>query len=241
MSTLVWTNSRFFLGGYELSGIQNRFGIDYGAEMLDGTVFDGSDTRKYRPGLKNVSITGGGFWDDDYDEALFNRIAASREIVSVAPEGQAVGDRVFMLRGVNGAYNPITGGVGELLGFEIDLKAAQERLVRGVVADLGVKTATGDAAGVELGALSADQVLVAALHVVGPVSGTTPTLDVIIESDADDTWASPTTRITFTQADDIGAQWATVAGAITDTWWRASITVGGTDPSFPVFVSFGIY
>lgn len=241
MSTKVWTNARFFMGGYELSGIQNRFGIDYGAEMLDKTVFDGTNTRCYKPGLKTVALTGGGFWDDAYDEALFNRISAAREVVTLAPDGQAVGDVAFMVRGVSGAYNPISGGVGELLGFEIDFKAAQERLVRGVVADLGTKTASADAAGVELGALSATQTLVATLHVVGPVEGTTPTLDVVIESDVDDTFASATSRVTFTQATAIGGQWGTVAGAVTDTWWRASVTVGGTDPSFPVFVSFGIY
>ncbi len=72
-------------------------------------------------------------------------------------------------------------------------------------------------------------------------SGTTPTLDVTIESDDGVGMGSPTTRINFAQATAIGAQWATpVAGAIADDWWRVAYTLGGASPSFTFICIIGI-
>jgi hypothetical protein len=241
MSTQVLTNCRLHLGGYELSGISNSIGIDYGAEMKDDTVFGTAGTRSNKPGLKTVKINGHGFWDADYDEALYNRIGAAREVASLTPEGQTVGDRAFFTRGVNGAYNPLTGEIGELVGFDIDLAAANTLLVRGQVGALGTKTVTGTGSGIQLGAVLAAQKIYAALHVKNTIAGTTPTLNVIVESDDNSGFTTPTTRLTFTQVTTvIGAQWQELAGAITDDWWRVKWTLGGTTPSYPLFVSFGI-
>lgn len=249
MSTLVLTNCRLWLGGYELSGIMNSMGIDYGAELKDDTVFGTAGTRSNKPGLKTVKVNGHGFWDADtplgssfgYDGPLFNRIGAVREVVTVTPQGQTVGDRAFFTRGVNGQYNPLTGDIGELVGFDVDLNAANTLLVRGQVGALGTKTVTGTGAGVQLGAVSALQKIYAALHVKDTIAGTTPTLDVTIESDDNSGFTTPTTRLTFTQVTTvIGAQWQELAGAITDDWWRVKWTLGGVTPSYPLFVSFGI-
>jgi hypothetical protein len=224
MSTIVYQNCRMFMGGYELSGIANMIGMDYEAEMLDATPF-GQGTRINKPGLKVVSMRGSG---------------AAKEVVSMAPEGAAVGDTVFFVEGVNGAYNPISGAVGELIGFEIDLRAQTRALVRGKLGYTGTATASGNGSSVQLGALTATQRLFAALHVVDP-AGTTPTLTVKIQSDNATGFPSATDQITFTQVTTTaGAQWGSVAGPITDDWWRVNLTIAGTSPSYKVFCSFGI-
>ena len=62
------------------------------------------------------------------------------------------------------------------------------------------------------------------MHVLA-VSGTNPTLDMIIQSDNVSGFTSPTTKITFDQAVAVGAQWGTrVAGPLTDDYYRASWT-----------------
>lgn len=240
MSTMALTNCRFWLGGYELSGTQNQMGIDYGAEMKDDTVFGTAGTRSNKPGLQTVKMSGAGFWDSDYDEAIFNRIAAAREVCTITPEGQTEGDRSFFTRGVSGAYNPLSGEIGEIVSYEIDAQSANTPLVRGVVGGLGAKVATGNSTPVQLGAVLSTQKIYAALHVKGPVTGTLPTLDVTVESDALVGFGSPATQLTFTQMTDVGAQWAELAGPITDDWWRVKWTITGTLPSFPLFVSIGI-
>jgi len=71
-------------------------------------------------------------------------------------------------------------------------------------------------------------------------SGTTPTLDVTIESDDAEGMASATTRLTFTQATATTSEWQELAGAVTDDWWRAAWTIGGGSPSFTAVVVVGI-
>jgi hypothetical protein len=65
---------------------------------------------------------------------------------------------------------------------------------------------------------------------------------VSVESDEDDTFASPTTRLTFDAATEESGQILRTDGtAITDTHYRVAWTVAGTDdPSFMFAVSLGI-
>jgi len=80
----------------------------------------------------------------------------------------------------------------------------------------------------ELGAVAAGQYLYAVLHVT-EVSAD-DSIIVTIESDALETFLSPTTQITFASKAAIGSEIAVrVAGPISDTWWRAwaNVTVSG--------------
>ena len=104
-----------------------------------------------------------------------------------------------------------------------------------------IETATDDGTPRTLGSVLAGEALYAALHVTA-VTGTNPTLDVVIESSATGSFSGEeTTRITFTQADGITSEWSSVAGAVTDTHWRVTWAIGGTDtPTFTFAVIAGI-
>lgn len=95
---------------------------------------------------------------------------------------------------------------------------------------------------INMGAVTASQFLYGALHVFPTVDGTNPTLDVVVQSDTAQAFPSATTQMTFATKTAVGSQFAApVAGAITDTWWRLSITVGGTStPQFPILVVLGV-
>lgn len=85
------------------------------------------------------------------------------------------------------------------------------------------RTTTANGAAVELG----DKGTVRALLAITAASGTTPTLDVVIQTSHDGaTWR---TAHTFTQATAIGQQRASFT---VDRFVRAAWTVGGTTPSF---------
>lgn len=238
MAPFVLTQALIRLGGYDLSGQHNSITLDYAAEILDETSFNSGQTRKNRPGLKTFQASGKVFWDSNTDLALFNRIGAIREVFSVSQPGTAEGDRAFFNRTVSGTYNPIAGEVGALGESDVDLKSANTPLVRGVLAGVGTKVATGTGAANQLGAVGSTQRLYAALHVVGTPSGT---LDVVIESDDAVGFPSPTTVLTFSQfTTTIGAEWQEVAGPITDTYFRAKWTIGGGSPSYDLMVVIGI-
>lgn len=100
-------------------------------------------------------------------------------------------------------------------------------------------TASAAGTGAQLGALSATQEMHAALHVFN-ADGTSPTLDADIESDDNSGFSSAVVRGSFAQKTDIGSEYLTIAGAITDDWWRINFTLGGTSPSFGFAVSLGI-
>lgn len=76
-----------------------------------------------------------------------------------------------------------------------------------------------------------------------PITGTTPTLDGVLESDVDATFATPTTRGTLTQVTtDAAYQGFDFDGdvaPITDTFWRWKISaIGGTGtPSYHIIAA----
>jgi len=118
--------------------------------------------------------------------------------------------------------------------------AAAARIVRGVVLHPATaRTTSGTGTITYVGDVSSGQKAYAALHVIA-ASGSSPTLDVAVQSDGDSSFGSPTDRITFSQASAVGAEWKSASGAISDSYWRVSYTIGGSSPSFTFVVVFGI-
>lgn len=242
MATQVLTDPKLYVGEYDLSGDLNAVALNYAAEMLDATAF-GQTTRIHKGGLKTVGLSGEGFWSggsDLVDDALFAKIGVADVPVTVVPAGETVANPCYLFRCIHGSYAP-GADIGEMLRFSVSAEGSGGvGAVRGQVLHVGSETATGAGTKVQVGAVTAGQTLYAALHVL-TVSGTSPTLDVVLQSDADASAGGETGRITFAQATGITSEWASVAGAITDTYWRASFTIGGTDtPTFEFILAVGI-
>jgi hypothetical protein len=241
MAPLVLTNAKILLGGYNLSGYANNVALNSEIEMLDDTVFGTSGTRSNKPGLKNITLAAGMFWDTAIDAMMFARIGATSEVTSIAPIGVAEGDTVYFYKSLQGAYQPVGGGVGEIMRGDLDGKAAGVNLVRGHLMATGAKLVTGTGTGAVYGLCGAGKRIFSALHVTAIGGSAVPTITGIIESDDNVGFTSATTRLTHTAMTAIGSNWQQANGPIaTDTYWRASWTISGTDPSLTVFWSFGI-
>jgi len=225
-NSITLVDCKVWLGQYDLSTQHNQIALDHGAELLDETSFGTSGTRRYKPGLKTVKVTGGIFWDDTSDKALFDRIQADREVIGLAPTGNAEGDTAFFTRGVNGTYNPASGEIGQLLKSTLDMASANTPLVRGIVSKPKTAiVASGNSTGINQGATLSTQKLYAGLFVFSQEAP--GSLDVTIQSDNGSGFPSATTVITFTTMTDVGAQWQEVSGPITDTWLRSKWVLGG--------------
>lgn len=240
MSELALTNCKLWLAGYDFSGNANALAMDYSADMVDVTAF-GDTTRSRIGGLKDASFAHTGFVDlsdNGVDEVFFSKVGVVDELMSVAPTTGANGEPVYFGKIATAKYSP-SGQLGDAMKFSVDGNATGP-LIRGKVLKFGTVTSTGTGTAYQSGAVGASEYAYAGLHVLG-ASGTLPTLDVVIQSSADQAFTSPTTRFTFAQKSAIGAQYMTpVAGAITDTWWRTVWTLAGTDPSFTIAVVLGI-
>lgn len=242
MPVVPFTNGRLYVAGVDLSGHANQGVLELSAAELDASsISDQWDV--WVLGRKNAALTASGHWEGgpDLPDGLFAKLGSTGQPMMLLPDGDA-GAVGYALRSLPVAYS-LGGQAGELVSFSMTARGAVQRAIRGTVVhdDSAAITATGDGTGYELGAVGSGLTLYGALHVLS-ASGTSPTLDVIVESDVDDDWEDPATVLTFTQATEAGAEWQSAAGPITDSWFRASFTVGGTDtPSFTAVLLLAIH
>lgn len=241
MSARVLKNCKLYFGGHNLSGDVNKMTLDYSVEMLEATTFS-DDSKRRVAGLFDVSADHEGYFQAGtapklVDDILFEKLALADQVMTVCPTTGAAGEIAYTTKAVEAEYSP-GAAVGELFAFSVSAQGT-ERLVRATVMQNGALTVSGDGIARQLGAVTADQKMYAVVHVIA-ASGTTPTLDIAIESDNAEAFLSGIERVTFDQFTDVGAQWKELSGAITDDWWKPVFTAGGTNPSFTVIVLLGI-
>jgi hypothetical protein len=152
------------------------------------------------------------------------------------------GNRGYLVVGNQFNYN-LGGTHGELQQFALGTKLGttyaltRQRLMAAKAAVSGTTTGTG----LQLGALSATQRMVISYHVF-LITGT-GSWTLTIESDDNSGFTSATVRATATvvsDADDPATEVLTVAGAVTDDWWRAVLTETSGTSTVTYAVSMGI-
>lgn len=241
MTTYALTDCKLYTDQYDLTGDTNAMDLKADTVELDSTTFASAGWKEVLPGLEMVEFKHSGFisvGEGSVDEVLNTGLGVNTTIVSVGHTTGAVGEPAYMMKKMRTSVER-GAQVGELYGFQAVGKGST-RLVRGYF--LYPKTATTETdtgTAVEVGAASASQKVYAALHVFA-ASGTDETLDVVVQSDDGSGFASPTSRITFAQATGVTSEWKELSGAVTDTFWRVSYTIAGTDPSFTFAVTLGI-
>ena len=238
---MILNNTKIYFAGYNLSGDSNSTDLQLGYEEKDDTTF-GDTARSVACGMQAISGAVSGFWDagtGGIDGNLWGKLNTASQVLSVSPVG-TIGSSVYACKSMHMQYN-FGGQIGDLLPFSAAFRGQGVASVKGTILEISQKTLTGNGTGRQLTDVDAGQYLYGGMHIVA-VTGTNPTLDVIIQSDNAITFDTPTTRLTFTQASAVGAQWLTpVAGAIADDYWRASYTIGGTDtPTFTVLIWMAI-
>src|SRR5690606_21330386 len=160
------------------------------------------EVQEYRPwnslavrkevGLRNDTATLSGVLElDDAGKAMFTRQGLYVPVSFHIDRWPAqVGDSSLFYQAIDGSCQ--AGAVqGDLATFQLQLPAAQP-MVLGKVLAIGEYTSDTDETGVELPAVAAGRTVYAVLH--GIEVG--ETVDVVIETDEDGDFNSPTTRFT---------------------------------------------
>lgn len=226
-----------YQNGLEISGDITSLVLDVSQEAIDDTTVSAS-TRTYTPGLITAAISAEGYLNaGDHEEELY-AATDSNQVITVYPNDASANVVGY---GMKGARSQLIyrGEIGQLIRFTYDVFCTAQPLVRlNSMEGEVTKTSTGDGTDYSLGAVSATQSVYCFLHVLA-VSGTdTPTLTVKVQSSADgSTWGD---EITMTDATDVGAEAKSLAGANTDTHWRITWTISGTNPSFTFIAGVGI-
>ena len=239
----VLTSPKILIGGYDVTGYHNKISAPISKEILDAQQF-GATGRQRKAGLWDLVMTHSGYWDGGATtiDAVLRGLPASN-VLTLCPNSGAMGEQAWFCNIITPKYE--TGGkVGGFTTF-MGVAALQDGspVLNGTILKAAEITESGTGTAYELGAVTTGSIY-AALHVTATSGNANRTLDVIIQSAAadDPTFVSPTTRMTFTQVTtSVGAEFLTpVAGAVSDTLWRASYTRGGTTGTFTMYVIFAI-
>lgn len=238
MGELVLKEIKLYYDKYDLTAKHNKIKHLIKSEPKDITDL-ACDSRERLAGMKSFELEHTGYYQagtGQPDEIFFTDLGVSDKIATICPTGGSDGEVAYFNRGVSLKYEP-GGKIGDVVIFNGAMFSQGDPIVRGTVMGTGAKTATGNGTARQIGALSSET-MYAAIHVTA-VSGTTPTLDVKIQSDNNGDMSSPTDRITFTQMSEEGSQWGIFTTDTTDTYWRAVWTIGGGTPSFTLVISIG--
>jgi len=240
MAKFVFNDGKVFSGGYDLSSHVTSVNLEITAEELDATTINSGGFMEKLGGLKDSSLQIDGFYEagTDKPDALLGASVGNELIVSTVPDA-GVGNIAYFMKSRLFEYS-ILGEVGGIAPFSITKNQSADEVVRGTIQLDSALTASGNSTGTQLGAVGATEKCYAAIHCYA-VSGTsTPTITFKLQSDDNSSFTSPTDRITFTGITAIGADFQSVAGAITDQYWRLNYTVSGTNPSFSIHAAIGI-
>ncbi|MFG2699531.1 hypothetical protein [Streptomyces sp. NPDC048386] len=244
MGSFVLTNVRLFTGGADLTSVSNKVEITTKVDEKETTNYGSNGYKELIGGLASSEFAGEGQWEAGdpsmVDDAAWAQLGTLGGW-SVGPVGAAVGDLAYFTKALRCDYK-LGGAVGDVAPWTSGGKGSWP-LVRGQFAHPPgtARTADGTGTGLNVGAVAAGQRLYAALHVLSVAGTSTPTITARVESDADNTFASPTTQLTFTAATAISGEILRTDGsAITDTVWRLAWTITGTGPSFLFAATLGI-
>lgn len=222
---------------YRLRGQMNSLALSDSIELHNTPVL-GDTAQRRTPGLRDVACDIEGYWASTEDAALQSKVGVADVPVTAAPVGSTEGARAYLFRALAGEYSP-GAGVGEPFAFSFNAQgSAGERLVRGSILHNAVRTADGQNTGLQLGAIGAAQKIYAALHVLS-FSSANPTV-IYLESDDNAGFLTPTVRITFDTLTAAASQWKSLAGAVTDGWWRVRWDVPVGTPSIQFVLAAGI-
>jgi len=245
LNTQVLTDCRIYFNGCDLTGNSNNVSVTTKVKDLQKTNFASLGYEELIGGVSSTEAKCDVMWqsggDNSYpDDALFSALGSYSSSLTLVPTAGTVGSVTYLTQALESDYG-VGGKHGELV-MNTPSFTGTWPLVRGqILHPQGTaRTSTGTGTACLLGAASASQRLYACLHVFSVAGTAAPTLTVKIQSDDNAGFTTPTDQFTFTAATGITGEAKYVAGAITDTYWRAAWTITGTNPSFLFAVSAGV-
>lgn len=249
MSVRILESTTICYGGLFVSDQANKVELERTIETRDATTFTSGGWRAHKAAFQSAAAKASGFVSFDayetgalvFDKELFDRLGDSGNTPLTVAETSADGSIAYVMAVTGSRFKPLGNPVGDLAPFEADWKSKRKGLGRGAVLHpVGTtRNSSGTGTGQIIGAASSSQRIVAALHVIS-ATGTTPSLTVVVESDDNGGFATPTTRFTFGAKTAAGSEYMELAGAITDDRYRIGWTISGGTPVFRFVVAVGI-
>ena len=224
---------------YNLTTALDSGEVSASLEPLETTTFS-ANSKTFTPGTKDGTISVEGLSDatsaTGIDSIQYADLGNTSTLVTLSA-GSTAGSTAYLADTTQNAW-AIAADVSGLVRINGAYQTVQDGVEKGVLV-LPVTTATATANGAthDRGASSTSSSgNVAMLHVTA-ASGTSPTLDVDIEMDDNSSFTSATTLVSFAQATAATVERMENTTS-TERYLRVAYTIGGTDPSFTLAVSW---
>lgn len=246
MAPLSFVDAEILAGPFRLTGRSNAVDFELTATDLDVTTFDSGGWTEVIGGIARTATSIDGFFDAaaietgglTLDQQLFSELAGSQLPLTIAPT--KTDGSVAYIAGTKRGSLKYFGTIGEPAPFSSDMwgdgLVGRGNLIRPASSTV---TASGNGTGVQLGAAASGQYLVYAYHVLS-LDGTSPTIDLTIESDDNSGFTTAATVHNTGAISTPSAAYLTAAGPITDDYYRVTWTLGGTSPEVRFAVAVGL-
>lgn len=238
---------------FDFSGVSNAMTLNFTEAPVDVTAFADTDETfvQGKPGF-NFDING--LWSTaspNYDGEMFTDLTATSRRVGIYPGGLTAG-----IVGYEGATvissSPRISTVGDVAAMNVvwqgESAPFRSQLLYASTITCNGSTVVVNGTGFNSGTIAATNTIIGIWRMVELGGSGTNTLALEIQSETNDTWGSPTTRINFgTVTQSTGANGThivtTATGpAASESWWRVKIQSSGTGSrTFKNYVSFGYY
>ena len=231
MAAFTLTDTRIVVGATDISCFTGSFSPTATVAMQEATTFCSGGFVQVLPGLKSFteSFSGYAAYDAGEVSAVFNSSQLGEQhLVTVAEQGGATaGNPVSFGRYLIDNINAPGGATGDVASFDMSMTSDTASVEGIIAAPLALRSATlvGDV--LAMTGPTASQRVYIGLNLTAATS--TATMVVTIDSATLVGFGSPTLRATLpaTVAATPGWQFVSVAGAITDGFWRATLTYSG--------------
>lgn len=125
MAETILKNTKIYFAGYDLSGDMNAVTVSHTVDLLNKTVF-GSSFQRRMGGLRDMTISGGGFYNasvgkntriiPDAVGSSGARTGSTANVVTIVPEGTGITNEAYFASDVAANYS-MDGSIGGMLGF----------------------------------------------------------------------------------------------------------------------------
>ena len=224
----------FLVGGRSLAGVMTNVTYKTLTSTEETTALGDSWKEQTPMGVLSAELSQSGWFDDATNSSVdaFVGKETTSQVVTLAPAGSTAGSKATGFAGAFGAEVTRVIEKEGLHKLDVTYTASGEIEDGKILEALAARTATGNSASLDNSASSAAG---AGLYLqVTAASGSSPTLDIVVQHSADD--STFTTLATFTQATAIGAERKTASGTV-NRYLRVAATVGGSSPSFTYTVA----
>jgi hypothetical protein len=205
------------LNAFDVSAFLNSADQTISVETAETTCF-GSSAKSYVVGLRDGTVSVGGYWDgaaNAVDSIMATAIGSdSSSVLSIADEGLTIGNRCLVAQAIDTSYQ-ITGAVGDAVSVSAEFQCegtgtGGSGAYRGVVlSTLSSQSGAGPTSltAVDNGAASTNG-LIANLH----ITSNTASLTVIIQHSTDN--VTYTNLVTFTAAAGVASEHKITTGTV---------------------------